>query len=139
MSAQLLSQLPKKQKSPLKNPTQRQLLGKKGEDFAFSYLIQKGYRIFDRNFKGRPGELDIVAFCDNTLVFVEVKTRIGREFGLPEEAVHPRKLQEIIHTAEYYCLLHPKYPKALRIDVIAIEYDGLGHVVALRHIVNVTG
>lgn len=115
------------------------MLGKKGEDFASSYLTQKGYHILNRNFKGRPGELDIVALHHNTLVFVEVKTRVGREFGLPEEAVHPRKLQEIIHTAEYFCLLHPNYPKALRIDVIAIEYDSLGQIAALRHIVNVTG
>lgn len=115
------------------------MLGKKGEDFAASYLTSKGYKILDRNFRGRPGELDLVALHKDVLVFVEVKTRIGREFGLPEESVTNRKLQEIIQTAAYYCHLHPRYPKQLRIDVIAVEYDEDGVLLASRHIENVTG
>jgi putative endonuclease len=131
----------------------RQQLGKKGEDYAADYLQSKGYSILDRNFKASYGELDIVALTsrqkfplsivkqterEQILVFVEVKTRVGREFGLPEEAVTPRKLKEIIKTAQYYILKHPNLPKALRIDVIGIEYDEQEHIVYFNHIENVT-
>ena len=57
---------------------QRQLLGKQGEDFAATYLAKHGFHIIARNFKARYGELDIIALEGKTLVFVEVKTRIGR-------------------------------------------------------------
>lgn len=136
----------------------RQQLGKQGEDYAATYLIQKGYTIIDRNFKINPGEIDIVALAPQKetpffvksfarsseklgqiLVFVEVKTRIGREFGLPEEAVTPRKLREVIKTADYYVLTHPNLPKLHRIDVIAIEYDEIGKIVYFKDIENVTG
>lgn len=117
----------------------RQLLGKEGEDIAADYLKKHGYRIITRNFRSRYGELDIVALHNQTLIFIEVKTRIGNEFGLPEEAVTPRKLREVIKTGEYFKLLHPELPEALRIDVVAIEMSTEGNVEAFRHIPNVTG
>lgn len=113
-------------------------LGNKGEDIAASYLSRHGYRVIDRNFKARYGELDIICIKDNTLIFVEVKSRIGREFGLPEESVTPRKLREVVKTAEYYVLLHPGLPKLLRIDVIAIELDQSDAVLYFNHIENVS-
>ncbi len=119
-------------------PLHRQLLGKTGEDYATSYLRKKGYSILDRNFKATYGEIDIIARIGDILVFIEVKTRIGRDFGLPEESVTPRKLREIIKTSQYYVLKHPNFPDAQRIDVIGIEYDVSGKVVYLNHIQNVT-
>ena len=116
----------------------RQLLGSKGELFACAYLQKKGYRILDRNFKARYGELDIVTLDGDTLVFVEVKTRIGRVFGLPEEAVTPRKLREVIKTSQYYISVHQGLPANLRIDVIGIEVDESGKIVYFNHIPNVT-
>lgn len=118
---------------------QRQLLGKKGEDFAAHYLTKHGFHIIDRNFKARYGELDIIATENNTLVFIEVKTRIGRQFGLPEEAVTTRKLAEVIKTGEYYKLLHPNLPESLRIDVIGIELMNDDSIQYFNHIRNVTG
>lgn len=120
------------------NNLSRQVLGKKGEDIATQYLRKKGYRIVDRNFKKSYGELDIIALDGSTLVFIEVKTRVGREFGLPEESVTPRKLREVIYTATYYKHLHPELPDALRIDVIAIELDDSDRVVYFNHIESVT-
>lgn len=113
-------------------------LGKIGEDFACEYLINHKYRLLERNFQKRYGELDIVALKDTTLVFVEVKTRIGRQFGLPEEAVTPRKLAEVKQTALYYKLLHPELPDSMQIDVIAIELETDETPKAFRHIENVT-
>ncbi len=114
------------------------LLGKKGEDFACRYLQDHGYKILERNFKFHYGELDIISVKDNTLVFVEVKTRIGKSFGLPEEAVTPRKLREVIKTAQFYASQHPELPESLRIDVIGIELDESYHLRYFNHIPSVT-
>lgn len=121
-----------------KKPRYRQLLGKAGEDIAVSFLIRNGYSIIDRNFKAHYGEIDIIAVHSNTLVFVEVKTRIGDEFGKPEEAVTPQKLREVIRTATYYKTIHPGPPDLMRIDVVAIEMDDERNVIALRHLINVS-
>lgn len=109
-----------------------------GENIACEYLINHHYTILERNFQKRYGELDIVAVKDNILVFIEVKTRIGHAFGLPEEAVTPRKLREVKHTALYYKMLHPELPESLRIDVIGIELDQDYNLVRFNHIPNVT-
>lgn len=119
-------------------PTKRQQLGKLGEDLAVTYLQKQGFKIIDRNFKKRYGELDIVALDGLTLVYIEVKTRIGHAFGLPEEAVTPRKLREVKHTTLYYKMLHPELPDSLRIDVIGIELDQDYNLVRFNHIPNVT-
>ncbi len=116
----------------------KQQLGKTGETIASNYLQKKGYRIIDRNFKARYGELDIICIHKNTLVFVEVKTRIGTEFGLPEESVTPKKLREVIQTAQYYILSHAGLPESLRIDVIGIELDEDDKIVYFNHIESVT-
>lgn len=67
-------------------------LGKLAEDFAVSLLQGKGYKIIDRNFHSRFGEIDIIAEENETLIFVEVKARWSPKFGVPEEAVTPQKL-----------------------------------------------
>jgi uncharacterized protein (TIGR00252 family) len=119
-------------------PRHRQLLGKRGEDLAVSYLQKHGFRIIERNFKVRYGEIDIVSVVGDILVFVEVKTRIGEKFGKPEEAVTPRKLREVIQTAEYYKMCHDGLPDAMRIDVIGIELTPEGDIVSFNHIQSIT-
>ena len=106
--------------SPKRN---NRLFGQSGEDFAVDLLHRSGYKIIDRNFHSRFGEIDIIALDKDTLVFVEVKTRWSNKFGNPLEAVTPIKLYRIKKTADYYSLLHPDLPKKLRIDVVAIEID----------------
>ena len=107
--------------------------GALGEKAACELLQKQGYKIIDRNFRTRYGEIDIIAldFSNKleTLVFVEVKTRWNLDYGYPEEAVTPRKLRLVAH---------PKTPDLLRIDVVAIEVEG-DRVVATRLIRNVTG
>ncbi|MDP1710037.1 MAG: YraN family protein [bacterium] len=106
--------------------SQNKSFGKRGEQIASELLIGNGYKIIDKNFSGRFGEIDIIAIDGQTLVFVEVKTRKNRRFGLPQEAVTRSKLGKIKKTAEYYSLLHPELPKKLRIDVVAlILNDGI--------------
>ncbi len=123
---------------PHKKDLRKKRLGLIGETMACRYLENHHYTILERNFQKRYGELDIIAVKDNTLVFVEVKTRIGRVFGLPEEAVTPRKLAEVKQTAVYFKLLHPELPESMQIDVIAIELEVDETLKAFRHIPNVT-
>jgi putative endonuclease len=105
-----------------KNPSSLQ--GKKAEDYASRFLLQNGYRIIERNFRSKFGEIDIIALKDGILVFAEVKARWSTRFGMPEEAVTPQKLWKIGRTGEYYSLLHPELPKKLRIDVVALTLTG---------------
>lgn len=116
----------------------RQKLGKHGEDIASSYLQKKGFRVIERNFRARYGEIDLICLDRNTLVFVEVKTRIGETYGKPEEAVTPRKLAEVVKTAQYYSMLHPELPSLIRIDVVAIQMTENSHSSHLTYIPNVT-
>ena len=95
-------------------------LGTIGEIYATEYLSKQGYKIIEKNFKKRYGEIDIVALDDNTLVFIEVKTRTGSSFGSGEEAITPWKLKSLISCAHYYKLIHPKLPESMRIDLVSI-------------------
>lgn len=118
----------------MKNP-----LGKKGEELATNYLQIHGYKIITRNFRSKLGEIDIIALDHGVLVFVEVKTRWSKKFGPPEEAVTPWKLRSIIKTGQYFKMLHPSFPEALRIDVVAISMSSNGKVEEIKLIKNVTG
>ena len=103
-------------------------LGDFGERIAAALLRKEGYKILEKNFRSRLGEIDIVAVDGGTLVFVEVKTRWSEEFGPPEEAVTARKLRSIERAGAYFRLLHPSVPEPERIDVVAIELDEAGKV-----------
>mgnify|MGYP001595742038 CR=1 FL=1 len=115
------------------------LLGQIGEEIAAKYLKSQGLRIIERNFRKRYSELDIVATGDSTLVFVEVKTRIGSKFGLPEEAITPWKLKSLVRSAQYYNLLHPPKSGSMRIDVISIILTVNHEIERLKWIKNITG
>lgn len=97
-------------------------LGAEGEELAVKYLLKKGYRILERNFVSRSGEIDIIAGDGEVIVFIEVKTRsegrFGR-FGPPEMAVDSRKQRKIRRAALHYISRLKKEPAA-RFDVISI-------------------
>lgn len=95
-----------------------------GEDKACEYLRKNGYKIIERNFRKGYGEIDIVAIHENTLVFIEVKTRTSSGFGSPLEAINYWKLKSLIKTAQYYKLTHPKLPDSLRIDAVSVILNG---------------
>ena len=100
---------------PYKRPT----LGDWGERIAVNYLMKQGYEILDRNYKTKLGELDIVAKEGDIIVFVEVKTRSSRSFGLPQEAVNFKKQNKIMRMALQYLQDH-KLAGSWRIDVVGI-------------------
>lgn len=95
-------------------------LGELGEDAAACYLQRRGFEIIDRNWRCRFGEADIVAYDDDELVFCEVKTRSGIEYGLPEDAVTPAKRSRYEKIAASYLSEHRLADCTVRFDVIAI-------------------
>jgi len=103
---------------------EKRIKGNLGEDLAVKYLQKHGYKILDRNFHCRFGEIDIIAQDGQTLVFVEVKTRWSKKFGEPQEAITFKKLRSIIKTMQYFLLLYPKSPRDIRIDVVSIDLGG---------------
>lgn len=114
-------------------------IGKTGEEIAEKYLQSKGFSILERNFHKGYSEIDIVARDKTTVVFVEVKTRIGNKFGTPEEAITPWKLRTLIKSVQYYNLLHPGRKESMRIDVVAIVLTQTFDVERISHYKNVTG
>jgi putative endonuclease len=99
----------------------RQSLGRWGEAQAAQFLQSRGYTLLDRNARTPYGELDLIALHAGTLVIIEVKTRSSRAFGLPEEAITPRKQAHLRAAGEHYLQTHPNLPADWRVDVIAIR------------------
>ena len=96
-------------------------LGKKGEELALAQLKALKYRILERNFKCRLGEIDIIARDKNTLVFIEVKTRATKDFGGPAAAVNERKQRQLSKVALTYLNQKNLHHVPARFDVVAIE------------------
>jgi putative endonuclease len=113
-------------------PTARQGLGRTGERLAAEALLSKGYRILERNFRCRQGEIDLVAEDEQDLIFVEVKARRGVSFGLPEDAVTMRKCRKLIEVAAYYLDLHTCSDRSWRIDVVAVQFSSRGKLEEIR-------
>ena len=101
-------------------------LGRFGEELACRYLQQHGYRIRNRNFRCRCGEIDIIAEHGAVLCFVEVKTRTSGRFGRPAEAVTEAKRRKIYRCAEYYMQVQGiiQNMPVLSFDVIEILKEG---------------
>lgn len=109
-----------------------------GENLAADYLRKKGYKIIERNFRLRNGEIDIIAIHKNTLVFIEVKTRKSITFGTPLEAITHRKINEIIKTAQLYKSINENLPDLLRIDAISISLKPDNKIDMIKHVENIS-
>jgi len=119
------------------NPTARMALGERGEKFAARYLRRHGYKILIRRFKGRGGQIDLVCRHKDWLVFVEVKTRKGEEYGAPSESVKREKQTHASKTAlDYLRLLdHPQV--RWRFDIVEVILpDGARRPADIRLIQN---
>ncbi len=104
----------------------RDALGLYGEDVAARHVASRGYRILDRRWRASRGELDLVAEDRGEIVFIEVKTRRGSAFGLPEDAVTRRKRAQLRALAESYLAAKGLRGRPYRIDVIAVTADPSG-------------
>jgi putative endonuclease len=102
----------------------RQLLGILGENIACAELQQRGYAILERRYRTRYGEIDIVAREGEVTVFVEVKTRDGRDFGDGAEAVTPWKQRRVAKMAVDFLVRHRLHDRPCRFDVVAVDVSG---------------
>jgi putative endonuclease len=98
-------------------------LGKKGEEIAQSYLLDKEYRILHTNWKTGRKEIDIIAYKDDCISFIEVKTRNSSQFGWPEEAVHSRKIDLLQTAADTYLEYTTITPECISFDIISITFN----------------
>ena len=108
--------------------------GRDGEAIAAGHLEQLGYRIIERNYRCRYGEIDLVATVDEFLVFVEVKTRTPGQPLHPALSVTKRKRNKVRQLGEYYRAQHAQLARQPRFDVIAVVLNPDGPKV--EHIVN---
>lgn len=95
-------------------------IGKLGEELAIKYLIDQGYKIIEKNFECKIGEIDIIAKDKNEIVFIEVKSRKVLVYGEPVDAVDTIKKKHIYRTAQYFLLIHNALEVFTRIDVIEV-------------------
>jgi putative endonuclease len=96
--------------------------GKAAENDAAKFLEANGYKILERNYKNKLGEIDIIAQCQGVICFVEVKARHSLNLGLPQEAVSPNKQRQICRVAVSYLKSNKLLERPARFDVLALLY-----------------
>ena len=94
--------------------------GIQGEDLAIKYLLKNGFQIIERNYRHKKAEIDIIALHNETLVFIEVKTRSKTNFGFPEEFVSAVQEERILNASAYFLEQDPPKHRFIRFDIIAI-------------------
>lgn len=98
-------------------------LGIAGERLAHDFLVNKGYKILEKNWRSGKAEVDLIATADNTTIFVEVKTRRNNFFSEPESAVNAQKQNLLAKAAGDY-LAQNNMEGEIRFDVISIILNG---------------
>ena len=98
-------------------------LGKKGEQIAVNFLLEKGYDIVAQNYRFDKAEVDITAQQKDTLAIVEVKTRSSTDFGDPQDFVKPKQIQRLVKAVDEYVTVN-KLDVEVRFDIIAIVKTG---------------
>lgn len=113
-------------------------LGNFGEKIAAERLYEYGYQLLETNWRCELGEVDIIAWHEKCLTFIEVRTRRGSSAGTPEESVTSTKQRRLVQLVEAYLQLHPdlqntqgEFPPC-RIDLAAVEFDNAGHLIRLQ-------
>ena len=100
----------------------KKAIGTKGEQLAVKFLKKRGYKVLQRNYRRRNGEIDIVCYDHGAIVFVEVKTRYSDKYGPPELSVTEAKKRQIIKTALHYVADKKIEGMSLRFYVVSIFY-----------------
>lgn len=101
-------------------------VGHKGEAIAAKYYQQHGWLLLNHNYRTRMGEIDLILYKENTLVFAEVKTRAGAMLDRPAAAVDARKQQRLILAAQQYLQRSPYGEADIRFDVVEVMPAGRG-------------
>ncbi|SMB93923.1 putative endonuclease [Desulfonispora thiosulfatigenes DSM 11270] len=98
-------------------------LGMKGELIAIQELEKRGYKILARNFSCKIGEIDIIAKENETLVFIEVRSRNKDDFGLPQETINYKKQSKVRKVAEYFLVKNNLQNVECRFDAVGIVWN----------------
>ena len=98
-------------------------IGVLGEEMACKHLGEKGFDIIERNWRRGKYEVDIIAYKENVIIFVEVKTRSNVAYGEPETFVDKKKQRAYVKMANDYVITH-KRPEEVRFDIVAITMKG---------------
>lgn len=101
-------------------------LGKKGEQIAVDFLLNKGYRIIARNYRFDKAEVDIIAQKNDILAIIEVKTRSTIDFGNPQDFVKPKQIKNLVKAVDEYVTVND-LDVEVRFDIIAIVKEGKQH------------
>ena len=115
----------------------RKRLGAWGEKVAREHLLASGHQILAQNWRCALGEMDIIGQDGDTVVFVEVKTRRGRDSGSPEEAITRHKARKLWAIAQTYLSEQELGDIPWRIDMVAVELDKQGKLLRCEHQPNI--
>ena len=107
-------------------------IGSFGEALAREYLISKGYKILNMNFRNKFGEIDIICKKNNLLIFCEIKSRYSNSFGSPIESITCYKQKQIIKLSELYLISKKYYNFNVRYDIIEVIFN----TITSSHIIN---
>ena len=110
----------------------RQATGRRGEDLAARYLEARGLRVVERRFRLRCGEIDLIVLDRDLVVFVEVKTRRGKRYGLPAESVTAVKRSRMARTALGFLKGRGWTERPCRFDVVEVLERAGTH--EIRHV-----
>lgn len=110
-------------------------LGRRGEEAAAAFLRKKGYKVLDRNWRARGGELDIVCQAKKTVVFAEVKTRTQGQMATPHDALTPAKRRNLVRAASEWLTRNEAWNRPCRFDLVAVVVDADG-LVCVEHVEN---
>lgn len=106
--------------------------GRRAEEAAVEYLQHQGYIILERNYRTSLGEIDIIAEDRDSLVFIEVRSRLGTKFGLPQETVNWAKQQKLRRLANQYLKTRGAWRRNCRFDVIGILFNEQGKIKSIE-------
>jgi putative endonuclease len=112
-------------------------VGKRGEKLAVESIKKNGYKIVEKNAEDKYGEIDIIALKDKKLIFIEVRSKTGEDYGLPEETIGYKKKKRLINNAKRYVNKN-KIKTPYQIDVIGIVFNKNGEVIHKKHYKNIT-
>lgn len=111
-------------------------VGKIGEEIAKKFLDKQGYKIIEQNYKTKYAEINLIAVNKKDLVFVEVRTKVGENFGTPEETINKKKIKKLSGNAMAYVAIK-KWNSLFRIDAICIVLKPDYSVERLNHYENI--
>jgi len=110
--------------------------GKIGEEIARKYLTEKGYKIIEQNYKTKYAEIDLIGREGNELVFVEVRTKKGEDFGAPEETINNKKMRKLWGNARAYAAWK-KWKGPYRVDAVCVVLRYNNIVERINHYENI--